>query len=267
MDLGISGRTALVLGGSKGIGRQISRDFAAAGTNVIIVARSQGPIDEAVAEARAAGVRAIGISADLDDLSCYAEIQAKAKADLTEPDIAIYNRDTPPAGRFSDVDEEMLAAAYHLVAVCFSRMVRTVLPHMEAQRWGRIVTIGSGTAKQLLRDNLNFSYALANATRVGASALSKTIADEMASKGITLNTIGTGYIDTESNRAWTRENAAAAGMAYDDFRNNLINHIPVRRAGTVQDMSSLCLFLSSALSGFITGETILCDGGQSMPII
>jgi len=267
MKLGISGRTALVLGGSKGIGRQIVRDFASEGTNVIVVARSQGPIEDAVSEARDLGVRAIGISADLDDLSCYAEIQAKARADLAEPDIAIYNRDTPPPGRFADVDEQMLTAAYHLVAVCFSRMVRVVLPHMEAQRWGRIVTIGSGTAKQLVRDNLNFGYALANATRVGASALAKTIADEVASKGITINTIGTGYIDTESNRAWTRENAAAAGMDYDAFRNNLIHHIPVRRAGRVEDMSALCLFLSSELSGFVTGETILCDGGQSMPII
>lgn len=267
MQLGIAGRTALVLGGSKGIGRQIVRDFAREGADVIVVARGQGPIDDAVAEARLLGVKAIGISADLHDLSCYAEIQARSKAELAEPDIAIYNRDTPPPGRFADVDETMLADAYHLVAVCFARMVRTVLPHMEAQRWGRIVTIGSGTAKQLVRDNLNFGYALANATRVGASALAKTIADEVAGKGITVNTIGTGYIDTENNRAWTRENAAVAGLAYGDFRDNLIRHIPVGRAGTVEDMSSLCLFLSSELSGFVTGETILCDGGQSMNII
>lgn len=267
MDLGIANRTALVLGGSKGIGRQIVSDFADAGTNLIVVARGQAAIDEAVDDARARGVRAIGISADLNELSCYAEIQAQAKAELAEPDIAIYNRDTPPPGRFVDVDEDMLTAAYHLVAVCFSRMARTVLPHMEAQGWGRIVTIGSGIAKQLVRDNLNFGYALSNATRVGAAALSKTIADEVASKGITVNTIGTGYIDTQNNRDWTAENAAAAGMDFDAFRNNLIDHIPVRRAGTVQDMSALCLFLSSNLSGFVTGETILCDGGQSMNIL
>src|SRR3546814_6408373 len=81
-------------------------------------------------------------------------------------------------------------------------MLRVVLPHMQAQRWGRVVTIGSGTAKQLVRSGLNFGYVLANTTRVSAAALAKTVAGEVADQGITINTIGTGYIDTESNSSW-----------------------------------------------------------------
>lgn len=267
MDLGISGRTALVLGGSKGIGRQITRDFADAGTNVIVVARGQAAIDEAVAEARAKGVRAIGISADLNDLSTYQAVQDRAKAELAEPDIAVYNRDTPPPGSFHDTTEEMLVEAFHLVAVCFARMLRVVLPHMEQQRWGRIVTIGSGTAKQLVRTGLNFDYYLANATRIAAATLSKTVADEVAANGVTINTIGTGYIDTESNRAWTRRNAELSGLTFDSFRENLVAHVPVRRVGQPRDMSALCLFLCSQAAGYTTGETILCDGGLSMNIL
>src|SRR3546814_18706499 len=80
---------------------------------------------------------------------------------------------------------------------------------MQAQRWGRVVTIGSGTAKQLVRSGLNFGYVLANTTRVSAAALAKTVAGEVADQGITINTIGTGYIDTESNRSWTHGPAAA----------------------------------------------------------
>src|SRR3546814_9412588 len=113
MDLGIAGRTALVLGGSKGIGRQIALDFADAGANVVVVARGKEAIDRTVADVREKGVKAIGISADLLDLESYQKIQDQAVAELAAPDIAIYNLDPPPPGTFADVTEEMLAQAYH----------------------------------------------------------------------------------------------------------------------------------------------------------
>src|SRR3546814_1978304 len=150
----------------------------------------------------------------------------------------------------------MLAQAYHSVVLCYARMLRVVLPHMQAQRWGRVVTIGSGTAKQLVRSGLNFGYVLANTTRVSAAALAKTVAGEVADQGITINTIGTGYIDTESNRSWTHEQAAAAHMSFDDLRGNKVAHIPVGRAGQPQEMAALCPFLCSQGAAFTTGETI-----------
>ena len=267
MDLGIAGRTALVLGGSKGIGRQIAFDLADAGANVIVVARGQAAIDETVEALRGKGARAIGVSADLLDLASYQRILDRAVAELAAPDIAIYNLDPPPPGTFAEVDEDLLAQAYHSVVLCYARMLRVVLPHMQAQRWGRVVTIGSGTAKQLVRSGLNFGYVLANSTRVAAAALAKTVAGEVAAQGITINTIGTGYIDTEANRAWTRDQAAAAGMTFDDFRGNMVQHIPVGRAGQPREMAALCLFLCSQAAGFTTGETILCDGGQTNSIL
>ncbi len=267
MDLGIAGRTALVLGGSKGIGRQIALDLADASANAIVVARGQQAIDETVEAVRAKGAKAVGISADLLDLASYQMIQDRAVAELAAPDIAIYNLDPPPPGTFADVDEEMLAQAYHSVVLCYARMLRVVLPHMQQQRWGRIVTIGSGTAKQLVRSGLNFGYVLANSTRVAAAALAKTVAGEVAAQGITINTIGTGYIDTESNRAWTREQAAAAAMSFDDFRSNMVQHIPAARAGQPEEMAALCLFLCSQAAGYTTGETILCDGGMTNSIL
>lgn len=267
MDPGVSGRTALVLGGSKGIGRQIALDLADAGANIIVVARGQEAIDDTVAAVCAKGAKAIGISADLLDLESYRRIHDEALEHIGAPDIAIYNLDPPPPGTFAEVTEEMLAAAYHSVVVCYARMLRVVLPHMQEQRWGRIVTIGSGTAKQLVRSGLNFGYVLANTTRVSAAALMKTVAGEVAGQGITINTIGTGYIDTESNRSWTHEQAAAANMSFDDFRSNMVQHIPVGRAGRPEEMSALCLFLCSESAAFTTGETILCDGGQSNSIL
>lgn len=267
MDLGIKGRTALVLGGSKGIGRQIALDLAHAGANVIVVARGQAAIDDTVAAIRASGGTAIGISADLLDLDSYGRIHDRAGAELGAPDIAIYNLDPPPPGTFADVDETMLAQAYHSVVLCYARMLRVVLPHMQQQGWGRIVTIGSGTAKQIVRSGLNFGYVLANSTRVAAAALAKTVAGEVAAQGITINTIGTGYIDTESNRTWTRAQAEAAGMSFDAFRANMVQHIPAARAGQPQEMAALCLFLCSQAAGYTTGETILCDGGMTNSIL
>src|SRR3546814_17074939 len=99
---------------------------------------------------------------------------------------------------------------------------------MQAQRWGRVVTIGSGTAKQLVRSGLNFGYVLANTTRVSAAALAKTVAGEVADQGITINTIGTGYIHTESNSSWTHEQTAEH-LSFDGFRGNRAQHIQVCR--------------------------------------
>ena len=261
------GRTVLVLGGSKGIGRQISLDFATAGANIIVAARGQAEIDATVNAVRARGAKAMGISADLLDLDSYRMIHARAAAEFGAPDIAIYNLDAPPSGTFAEVDEDMLAVAYHMVVLCYSRMLRVVLPHMQAQGWGRVVTIGSGTAKQLVRSGLDFGYVLANATRVAAAALAKTVAVEVAGQGITINTIGTGYIDTENSRSFSDAHAKAAGVSVADFTANMVQHIPVGRKGRPEEMAALCLFLSSELASFTTGETILCDGGQSNSIL
>lgn len=267
MDLGIKGRTALITGGSRGIGQQCALDLADAGVNCIIVARGKPAIDETVAKVKAKGVRAIGISADLLDLDSYQRIYDQAKAELAAPDIAIYNVDPSPPGMWSEITEEQLVTAYHSVAICYSRMLRVVLPHMQQQKWGRVVTIGSGTAKQLVRSGLNFGYALANATRVGAAGLMKTAAWEVAGDGITINNIGTGYIDTQSNRDWTQARADENGMSFDAFRANMVAHTPAGRPGTPEEMSALAVFLCSQGAAYITGETILCDGGMSNSIL
>src|SRR3546814_19926804 len=113
-------------------------------------------------------------------------------------------------------------------------MLRVVLPHMQAQRWGRVVTIGSGTAKQLVRSGLNFGYVLAKTTRVSAAALAKTVAGEVADQGITNHTIGPGYIDPDSNLSWKHEQAEAH-RSFDDFRGNMVQPIPDGREAPTQE--------------------------------
>ena len=267
MDLGIAGRTALVLGGSKGIGRATCRELAEAGVNIAVVARGQSAIDETVAEITAMGVRAVGISADLYLFESYNKVIDSCTAAIGAPDIVIYNMDPPPPGGFNDIDEDQLAHAYHTVVLCYSRMLRLALPHMQAQRWGRIVTIGSGAAKQLVRSSLNFGYILANTTRVSAAALAKTVAAEVAPFGITINTIGTGLIESGQSTRWIHERAVEHGIADEEIAAGMVSHIPVGRKGQPEEMASLCAYLCSARAAYTTGETILCDGGITNSIL
>jgi 3-oxoacyl-[acyl-carrier protein] reductase len=267
MDLGIKGRTALVLGGSKGIGLATCRELAQAGVNIAIVARTQANIDAAVAEMQGLGVKAIGISADLFDIKSYEKVLAACTSGLGAPDIAIYNLDPPPPGSFADVDEAMLEDAFRIVVLNYSRMLRLVLPHMRSQKWGRVVTIGSGAAKALVRSSLNFGYVLANSTRVAAAALAKTVAAEVAADGVTINTIGTGLIASGQSSAWIHARAAESGISDADFAAGMVSHIPAGRQGAPEEMAALAVYLCSARASYTTGETILCDGGMTNSIL
>jgi 3-oxoacyl-[acyl-carrier protein] reductase len=267
MDLGLKGRKALVLGGSKGIGRATCRELAHAGVDIAVVARDQAAIDAAVTEMWALGVRATGISADLFELGSYQKIIAACTEKLGPPDIAIYNLDPPPPGNFADVDEDQLAEAFRIVVVNYARMLRLVLPHMRAQKWGRVVTIGSGTAKQLVRSSVSFGYILANSTRVAAAALAKTVAAEVAGDGVTINTIGTGLIESGQSTAWIQARARETGESDAAFTSGMISHIPAGRKGQPQEIASLAAYLCSERAAYTTGETILCDGGMSNSIL
>jgi 3-oxoacyl-[acyl-carrier protein] reductase len=267
MDLGINGKVALVTGGSKGIGRAVSLELAAAGVQIAVVARERSAIDAVTAAIAERGGTAIGISADLSKLESYDAVIAETTRRLGAPEIAVFNMETPAPGSFAELDEAAFAYAFHIVVLCYARMVRCVLPAMKARRWGRIVTIGSGAAKQLIRGNLNFAYALTNTTRVAAAGLMKTISTDVASFGITVNGIGTGAIETGYSTAWFKARAQEAGLDTDSFLAGITSHIPAGRLGQPVEMAALCAYLCSSRASYTTGETILCDGGMTNSIL
>lgn len=262
MNLGIGGKVALVTGGSKGIGRRISEMLGAEGCKVVVAAREQAAIDATVDAIRAAGGQATGVSGDLTDVGNYQAAVDAAKTVFGPPEIAIYNMLAPKPGAFSDLDDDDFRLAHHLVHVCYMNMVRAVLPGMKDAGWGRIVTIGSGTAKAPLRTTPFFSYVLANATRPGAIGLNKTLAGDYGQFGITFNTVAVGSIVTDQSTAWLNARAAESGKSYDKILSQFFANNPLKRPGKVDEVASLALFLCSQGSGFTTGETVLCDGGQ-----
>jgi len=267
MDLGIAGKVALVTGGSKGIGREISLQLGREGARVVVCARETAAIDATVAAIRDAGGQAAGFSADLTEVSNYRRAVEAAEAAFDVPEIAIYNMLAPKAGSFEDLTDADFSEAYHLVTTCYANLVRAVLPGMKNKRWGRVVTIGSGTAKQPIRTTPLFSYVLANAHRAGAVGLNKTLAGDYGSYGITFNTIGVGSIETDQARAWLHDRAAEAGTTYQNMLDQFFANNPLRRAGQPGEIAALAVYLSSVGSGFTTGETILCDGGYVQSLL
>ena|SRR5690606_9493638 len=265
MDLGITGRIALVTGGSHGIGRAISLDLARNGCRVVVVARKQQWLDETLKAIRDEGGEAIAVSADLLDLSSYPRMVAETEAAFGQsPDIAIYSPVGPPPGAFDDFGDEDFDRSYHAVVKGFANFVRAVAPGMKARRWGRIVTIGSGHGKLPARlSTLHFSYVLANTNRPAALGLSRTIADELGPYGITVNTIPPGFIDTGENyKAFFEVCAAREGLSYEQFMERELKRIPMNRYGKPEEISGVCAFLCSERAAYITGQYIVVDGGH-----
>lgn len=264
MDLGIQGKVAVVTGGSHGIGRAIAEELGRNGCKVVVVARGQKRLDETVAAIEAEGGEATAVCADLTDFDSYPRMVSEAEATFGSPDIAIYAPVAPPPGSFDEFTDDDFDLSFKYVVKGFAHFARVMAPGMKAKQWGRIITIGSGTAKVPARySSIHFHYALANTTRPAALGLSKTLADELGPDGITVNTIPPGFIDTGANyRAFFEYCAEKTGQPYDDFMAAELKRIPMNRFGRPEEVASLAAYLCSQNAGYITGQYIVVDGGH-----
>lgn len=264
MDLKIAGRNALVMGGSRGIGRAISLRLAREGCNVGIVARGRESLDETVAAIEADGGKAVDIAADITNYGGYGALLDAYRAAFGPPDIIVYSPPTPGTGEILKQDVAGLLGTYNDLVLCFFELARLTIPDMQAKQWGRFVTVGSASIKspRVGQAGVGFHYALGNINRMAAMRLSKQLAYEVGKDGITLNTIGTGTFRTETFEKHWGAVADEMGVSFEEMVDRQLAAIPVGRLGTVEDMADLAAYLCSDLSGFTTGETILCDGGK-----
>ncbi len=260
MDLGVAGRVALVGGGSKGIGREAAMILAAEGVRVAIVARTPKHIDATVGAIRASGGTAIGVPADLTDRAQIEGAVREITQQFAPPSIVITQADFHVRGFFEEIeDPESYVESYRAYTLSQVHMLHAVLPAMRAQGWGRYVHIGSATAKE---PQSKPPHTVANATRPSTVGLLKSVADEYARFGITINTVAPGWIATRTTN-WYLE--THEGLADPEARTRwLIEQagVPAGRAGDPAEIASTIAYLCSDLAGYVNGNYIAVDGGH-----
>lgn len=244
MDLGLSGRVALVTGGSRGIGRGIAEALVAEGVRVAVTAR-----DGAVAERAAAGLGGRGYAFDSNDLDAGPLLVDAVEADLGPIDIYVANtggprRDPDPLGFAIEEWEH----AHRTLVVSPMTVVRRVLPGMRKRGFGRVLAVSSTAATEPI-DGLQLS----NANRPGLLAAFKVLARETAADGVTFNAVLPGRIGTDRLRSAYDDDDALTEAAQRD--------IPARRVGTTQEIAAVAAFVCSAQASYLTGQSIAVDGG------
>lgn len=256
MDLGLTGRVALVAAGSKGLGLAVAEALAAEGVSVAICARGPAALDAAVAKISAAGGRAHGVTADVSRAADIARAVADAEAALGPIDILVTNSGGPKSGRFDSLSADDWDAAARVLLTSAVTFTRAVLPGMRARRWGRILNITSIAAKQPV-DGLMLS----NSLRAAVVAFARTLANEVATDGVTVNNLLPGYTRTERVVELSGQIAAREAIPVDAVYARWEAEIPMRRLGEPREFAALAAFLASDRASYITGQSIAVDGG------
>lgn len=263
MDLGIKGKIAIVAGGSKGIGKAVALELGREGCQVVVVARAWSAINETVGQINAEGGSALGISADLSTQEGISETFRQTRETFGEAHIGIFNNDAPLRGSFDQTSDQDFLAAYNTFALPYTWFLREALPYMKRVGWGRIVTIGSMSVRMPHREH---PLVLHNTGRAAALAIARSVADEVACHGITVNTIGTGSIATDKFQKFFASIAKAKNITYAEAMAEKAADIPAKRLGTPEEMAAVTAFLCSTRASFVTGQTVLVDGGR-VPIL
>jgi 3-oxoacyl-[acyl-carrier protein] reductase len=249
MDLGLAGRVALVTGGSRGIGLGIAEALAAEGARVAIGAR-----DAARVEAAAARFGGLGVAFDSAELDRVPDVIAAVEGALGSIDVYVANTGGPPHNPdplgFTRAEWE---AAHRTLVLSPMAFLERLLPGMRARGWGRVVAVGSSAVREPIP-----GIQLSNAHRPGLIAAFKVLARRVAADGVTLNTVLPGRIATDrtADTAGSLERAKAAAR----------DAIPAGRLGTVEEIAAAAVFLCSAPASYVTGTTLLVDGGLTASV-
>jgi 3-oxoacyl-[acyl-carrier protein] reductase len=256
MDLGLSGRVALVAAGSKGLGRAVAEELAAEGASVAICARGATGLHEAVSTIVSAGGRAHGIAADVSQPGEAARVVADAERVYGRVDILVTNAGGPRSAKFDALTGDDWAQAVRLLLDSAVAFARAAVPGMRERRWGRILNITSIAAKQPV-DGLMLS----NSVRAAVIGFARTLATEVAADGVTVNNLLPGYTRTARVEELARQMAEDSRGGDGGLIARWEAEIPMRRLGEPREFAALAAFLASERASYITGQSIAVDGG------
>ncbi|RCW74743.1 SDR family oxidoreductase [Saliterribacillus persicus] len=258
MDLGLNGKSVIVTAASKGLGKATALAFAKEGAHVLLASRTQKSIEASAEEIkRITGNNHVrGIVCDVKKVNDIKNLVQTAIEWNGTVDVCINNTGGPPAGDFEKFDDGDWQDAFESILLSVIRLVREVTPYMKKQQFGRIVTITSSSVKQSLDHLL-----LSNTFRPAIVGLSKTLAQEFAADNIFINTVGPGTIKTDRIIQLNEKRSAETGESVDDIFSNIANTIPAGRLGEPADFARPIVFLASEANSYVTGQTLLVDGG------
>jgi 3-oxoacyl-[acyl-carrier protein] reductase len=257
MDLGLQGKVALVAAASRGLGRATALGLAREGAKLVLCARGADGLEAARnAIAKETGVEIHTVVADLSNAAHIETVASQAMTKFGQVDILVTNAGGPPAGVFEKHTWEAWERAVNLTLRSVVELTRAVLPGMRARKWGRVINITSIAAKQPV-DLL----ILSNSVRAAVTGFARTLANEVATDGVTVNNILPGYTRTERVEELADATAAKEGLTRADIIGRFEKEIPMRRLAEPSEFAALAVFLASEQASYITGQSIAVDGG------
>jgi 3-oxoacyl-[acyl-carrier protein] reductase len=257
MDLGLKGRKALVTAATRGLGRACAEALAREGADVFIGARDEAGLVELNRQLGGSGYRVTDVS---DKAQVEALVAAAVEA-MEGLDILVVNAGGAPPGLLDQVDDETWEKAFHLTTMSAVWLWRNAIPHLKRSKQGRVVNITSAYVKE--PSNL---LLLSNAFRPGVTAMAKMLSAELAPASVTVNCIGPNSILTDRTRSIATANAEHAGISLEEQLERNAGALPMGRYGDASELGDLCAYLCSAQAGYVTGQTIVIDGGTSKSI-
>lgn len=257
MNLGIEGRNAVVLASSAGLGRAVAIALAEEGAKVTISGRDPAKLSATLEEMGGRfGERVWGEALDVADGAKLTAHLHAARERFGSVDMLVTNAGGPPAGRAADLTTELLDQAYEITLKSAVRAIITVLPWMREQKWGRIVAVTSQSVREPIPN-----LVLSNIMRPGLTGFLKTLAAEVASEGVLVNSVCTGSFETDRLLSLCQARAAATGRTPEAEMRAIGASIPVGRVGQAEEYAALVAFLASERASFLTGVAVPIDGG------
>ncbi len=258
MDLGLKGRVAIVAAASKGLGRAVAVELAREGAQVAICARSTANLAAAVDFIRTeTGASVLSEPVDVTNGEAIAGFVDRVEQRFGRVDIAVLNAGGPPSKTFLEISPQEWRDAFELNLMSAVNFSREVLPRMQKNHWGRLITITSTSVKQPI-DGLMLS----NSIRSGVTGLARTLANEFGPSGITVNNVCPGSTMTERLENLLEARARKSNVSRETVQNEMAAQIPLRRIGTPEEFAAVVTFLASERASYVNGVTLAVDGGN-----
>ena len=260
MDLGVTDRVAMVAASSKGLGYGVAKALAMDGARVSMCSRTESEITDAAQRLqKETNGEALATACDVTDPRDLKKWLDRTLDKWGRVDMLLANTGGPPAASFKELTDEQWQSAFELTLMSTIRMIRMVLPHM--QSGSAILTITSSSVREPIE-----RLGLSNVMRSGVVALVKTLADELSGDGIRINNLIPGRIDTDRVDQLDRNTAQRSGLTFEEVRRRSQEKIPLQRLGSTDEFGSAGAFLLSPAASYITGTSLVVDGGTMRSI-